>query len=234
MENHVTVPELRPSGEYWEQVFASRRWGSYPPEELVRFMARNFRSAADKSSVQVLEVGCGPGPNIWYLVREGFAVAGIDGSPTAIRQAHERLAAEALPHGTPSVDLRVGDFSSLPWPDVTFDAVVDVASLYANPMAKIIASVAEIRRVLKPGGTFFGKMFGIGTTGSDSGELLEAGTRRRPTTGPCAGNDVAHFFSRDELGILFAGFAGLTLDETYRTDHNGEVRICEWLLSARK
>jgi SAM-dependent methyltransferase len=230
----MKVTELSASGEYWERVFAARSWGCYPPEELVRFMARNFRSAPDKSGVRVLEVGCGPGPNIWFLVREGFTVAGIDGSPTAVRQARERLAAEKLPHTTPRVDLRVGDFTSLPWSDAMFDVVVDIAALYANPIAKIGASIAEINRVLKPGGLFFGKMFGIATTGSDSGEQIEAGTRSNPTTGPCAGNDVAHFFSREELNDLFAGFSRLGMDQTHRTDRNGEIQIFEWLVSASK
>ncbi len=234
MENCITPPGTTAAGSYWERVFAARPWGSYPAEELVRFIARNFRAAPDKSSVQVLEIGCGPGSNIWYLAREGFTVAGIDGSPTAIRQAKERLAAEGLPHTMPRVDLRVGDFTSLPWEDEVFDAVVDIAALYANPMAKITAAIAEIRRVLKPGGVFFGKMFGTLTTGSDSGEVLEPGTRSNPRTGPCAGNEVAHFFSREELADLFSGFCVLGVDQTHRTDCNGEIQIFEWLVSTRK
>jgi SAM-dependent methyltransferase len=234
MENHDISPRVVVPHDYWENVFASRSWGAYPPEELVRFMARNFRSVADKSHVRVLEIGCGPGPNVWYLVREGFTVAAIDGSPTAVRQATARLAAEGLPQTAPHVDLRVGDFVSLPWEDGVFDVVVDVASLYANPMAKITATVASVSRVLKPGGLFFGKMFGRLTTGSDSGEQIEPGTRRNPTSGPCAGNDFAHFFSRSELECLFAGFSALVVDEAQRTDSNGEIRIFEWLVSARK
>src|SRR5450759_3956496 len=124
MENRINIPGTTAPGEYWERVFATRPWGSYPPEELVRFIARNFRAVPVKSGVRVLEIGCGPGPNIWYLVREGFTVAGIDGSPTAIRQAEGRLVAEGLPHKMPLVDLKVGDFASLPWANEMFDAVV--------------------------------------------------------------------------------------------------------------
>ncbi len=219
---------------YWEQLFASRPWGAYPPEELVRFMARNFRSVLRKSDVRALEIGCGPGPNIWFLVREGFSVAGIDASATAIRQARERLAAEGLPNGEPRVDLRVGDFAVLPWPPASFDAVIDIEALYSNPLATITRCLEEVRRVLKPGGLFFGKMFGSGTTGSDSGEAIEPGTRRNPTSGPCAGNHIAHFFSRNELDTLFAGFAEFAVDQACRTDRNGEVKIFEWLVGARK
>lgn len=230
----MKIPTTTVPSNYWEQIFASRAWGDYPPEELVRFIARSFRSVPNKSEVRVLEIGCGPGPNIWYLVREGFTVAGIDGSPTAIRQAEERLIAEGLPHEKPRVDLKVGNFASLPWADESFDAVIDVEALYANLMANIRASIAEIRRTLKPGGLFFGKMFGAQTTGSDSGEMIEPGTCITPKTGPCAGNDVSHFFTREEFKYLFAGFRELCIDQTARTDHNGKVQIFEWIVSARK
>lgn len=216
--------------DYWENIFASRGWGAYPPEELVRFIARSFRAVPDRSKVRVLEIGCGPGPNIWFLAREGYAAAGIDGSPTAIEQAGARLKAENLP----TADLKAGDFSRLPWPDASFDAVVDVAALYANTLPTINATLAEIMRVLKPGGLFFGKMFAERTTGSDSGTMIEPGTVSKPTSGPCAGNELAHFFSREELPVLFAGFDELRVDQIYRTDGNGEMHIFEWLVSARK
>ena len=225
-----STPSSAEALDYWENIFARRGWGAYPPEELVRFIARNFRAVPDRAQVRVLEIGCGPGPNIWFLAREGYAAAGIDGSPTAIRQAEERLRAEGLP----AADFQVGDFSRLPWPDASFDAVVDVAALYANPMHAIRATVAEIARVLKPGGLFFGKMFAEQTTGSESGVVLEPGTVSKPTEGPCAGNEVAHFFSRTELYELFAGFDELGIDQIHRTDGNGEIDIFEWLMSARK
>jgi SAM-dependent methyltransferase len=224
------MPTSAEALDYWENIFASRGWGAYPPEELVRFIARRFHTVPNRSQVSVLEIGCGPGPNIWFLAREGYAAAGIDGSATAIRQAEERLRAEGLP----PADLKVGNFATLPWSDASFDAVVDVAALYANPMQAIRATVAEIMRVLKPGGLFFGKMFAEGCTGSGSGVMLEPGTVSRPTSGVCAGNEVAHFFSRAELHDLFADFGELGIDAIHRTDGNGAMDIHEWLVSATK
>jgi SAM-dependent methyltransferase len=219
---------------YWESIFAQRAWGAYPPEELVRFIARNFRTVPDRAQIRVLEIGCGPGPNIWFLAREGYSVAGIDGSPTAIRQADERLRIEGLPSTTPNVELKVGDFTQLPWPDGSFDAVVDIEALYANPMQKIRTAVAEVGRVLKPGGLFFGKMFADESTGSQSGAVIEPGTVSNPTSGPCAGNEVAHFFSREELPELFSDFSKLAIDQIHRTDGGGEVHIYEWLVQAQR
>lgn len=220
--------------DYWEQLFTSRAWGLYPPEELIRFIARTFRGAKDKAEVRVLEIGCGPGPNIWYLVREGYTVAGIDGSPTAIRQAQERLIREGLPHVVPQVDLRVGNFTSLPWGNESFDVVIDIEALYANSLTNIRVSLDEIRRTLKVGGWFFGKMFGDQTSGSHSGTMIEPGTMQFPKVGPCTGNEIAHFFRREEFKDLFDGFYDLCIDHIHRTDRNEEIQIYEWLVSARK
>ena len=229
----VSRVQLR-STEYWDKVFSSRSWGAYPPEELIRFIARNFGNVKNRSEINILEVGCGPGPNVWYLAREGYKVAGIDSSPTAIQRARERLNADRLPSGGGVVDLQVGNFVNLPWPADSFDAAADVSALYANTLADIRLAINEIHRVLKVGGLFFGKMFGTETTGSNTGESIESGTRRRPDIGPCAGNEVAHFFSRIELQELFSTFSDLSIDFTLRSDYSGEVKIFHWLVSARK
>ena len=78
----------------WENVFRSQAWGKYPGEDLIRFVARNFYGVPDRSAIRLLEVGCGPGANLWFMAREGFTVYGIDGSQTAIDQARARLDAE--------------------------------------------------------------------------------------------------------------------------------------------
>jgi ubiquinone/menaquinone biosynthesis C-methylase UbiE len=195
-------------------------------------MARTFRGR-DRGGVRVLEVGCGPGPNIWYLAREGYQAAGIDFSATALRLARDRLSSEGLLFED-RLDLREGSFTELPWGPESFDAIVDIAALYANRITDIRATIGEIRRCLKPDGIFFGKMFGIETTGSDSGEEIEPNTRSQPDKGPCAGNDLAHFFSHDELVDLFSGFGQLLLDSTIRTEREGAIRIFHWLVTAKK
>ena len=68
----------------WDDVFRSRSWGKYPKEELVRFIARRYYGAPDRSAVRILDLGCGYGAATWYLAREGFAVSAIDGSRVII------------------------------------------------------------------------------------------------------------------------------------------------------
>src|ERR1700742_4757713 len=115
----------------WDQVFYSGRWGMYTSEELVRFVARNFYSTPDRSKVKILEVGCGPGGNLWYLAREGFATFGIDGSSVAIDHARLRLD-EAVPGWSRKGKLFVGDVSRIPLEDDSIDAVIDNECVYSN------------------------------------------------------------------------------------------------------
>src|SRR5690349_1097830 len=95
---------------------------------------------------RVLEIGYGPGVGTGALlaaVPDGH-VSGIDPSPAMYRQARRRVGA------VKRVDLRIGEVSSLPWPDAAFDAIVAVntAQFWPDPAA----DVAEAMRVLAPGG----------------------------------------------------------------------------------
>ncbi|MGB4114929.1 MAG: class I SAM-dependent methyltransferase [Polaromonas sp.] len=222
---------------HWDEKFSSRAWGRYPPEDLVRFMGRRFRDA-DRKLVRVLEVGCGPGANIWFLHREGYAVHGIDISQTAIDLAAARLATENIGLHSPAADLRVGNFSNLPWPEAHFDVVVDVFALYANTLDVISQALSEIDRVLKSGGLLYTKLWGTHTTGFGQGLALEPGTFDAIRTGPCASMGVTHFFTREEIKTVFGKFfQPIAVDLVLREDSTATQQIeefhCQFVKRAR-
>ena len=199
--------------QHWDEKFRTRDWGRWPPEDLVRFMGRNYKHV-DRGGIRVLEVGCGPGANVWFLYREGYGVAGIDGSPAAIDIAARRLAQEGTVINTQAADLRVGNFSVLPWPDASFDVVVDVFSVCSNPVDVIEKTLTEIRRVLKPGGQFYSKQWGRNTTGYGQGAALEANTYDDIPYGPCCGMGLTHFFDLKEIEALFGRYFTVKAIET--------------------
>lgn len=216
----------------WDDLFARKAWGRYPPEELVRFMARTFGAAPDRKAIRVLEIGCGPGANLWYLAREGYAAYGIDGSGVALEQARQRLAGEGL-----SAELVKGDAMRLPWPDDHFDAVLDIECVYANVLADSRRILAEAHRVLKPGGRLFSKTFATGTSGEGSGPRVgdEPNTYRDLRGGHFnAGYGVIRFTAESEIAGLYAGFADLAWELVTRTfdERRGVVR--EWVVTGRK
>ena len=114
----------------WDDVFCKSEWGKYPNESLIRFVAGKYYGSPNRKNIKILEVGCGPGANLWYLSREGFNAYGVDGSQKAISIARKRFSDEHL-----MVELQVCDIMKLPYPDNYFDCVVDIECLYANSFA---------------------------------------------------------------------------------------------------
>jgi SAM-dependent methyltransferase len=214
----------------WEDIFATREWGKYPSEDLIRFVARNFYQVPDRSEVRLLEVGCGPGANLWYLAREGFSFAGIDGSQTAIDKAASRLDGEC-PGWRARGDLRIGDIASLPYESLTFDAVIDNEALSCNGFEAARDMYAEIARVLKPGGRLYSRTFAIGSWGDGSGESLGRGAWRC-AEGPLAGKGVCRFTAEADIPELLAPFELDTLEVQSWTCDNRHQQIREWLITA--
>lgn len=159
----------------WESIFQQQEWGKYPNEELVRFIARNFYNVPDRRDVKILEVGCGTGANLWFVAREGFSVYGVDGSETAISRAVSRLDKEV---DSWNGQLWVGDIVDLPFPDESFDAVIDCEAICCNSFEDSKRIYTEMSRVLKPNGKLFSKTFAEGT----KGRLLEGKSLIRLTT----------------------------------------------------
>lgn len=94
---------------------------------------------------RVLDVPCGTGRHAAALAERGYTVAGLDISEAAL--------AEARRVG-PSLDLRRGDMRELPWPDESFDAVLNLwtAFGYFETQDEDERVLAEFARVLAPGG----------------------------------------------------------------------------------
>jgi demethylmenaquinone methyltransferase/2-methoxy-6-polyprenyl-1,4-benzoquinol methylase/phosphoethanolamine N-methyltransferase len=98
----------------------------------------------------VLEVGCGTGEIAMRAKARsgprGF-VAGIDPSPEMIAAARQKAARANL-----DIDYRVAGVEALPFADATFDVVLSSLMMHHLPEDLKPRALAEIRRVLKPGG----------------------------------------------------------------------------------
>jgi len=100
---------------------------------------------------RILYLGCGAGRNLIPLVRASFEVYGMDLSPGGLKIIREKLRSEKL-----GAELRIGDvFRKLPYPKECFDAVISVQVLNHNVKKKILGTIGEITRVLKPNGMIF-------------------------------------------------------------------------------
>jgi len=104
--------------------------------------------------MRVLDVGCGSGRNIVYLLRSGYEVFGVDADPNAV-QAVRQLAARVAPH-LPADNFRVEPIEGITFPEAFADVVISSAVLhFARDDAQFMAMLEGTWRVLKRGGFFF-------------------------------------------------------------------------------
>jgi SAM-dependent methyltransferase len=156
-----------------------------------RDLARAFADAGGITpGMRVLDVGCGPGALTAELARRlGAAnVAAVDPSPEFVAECR---------HRNPGVDVREASAEALPFPDESFDAAL--AQLVLHFVRDPDTAVAEVRRVLRPGGVagacvwdFGGGMrllsaFWEAASSLDPGSPVEFATRRFGRDGEIAG-----------------------------------------------
>ncbi|MEM7565248.1 MAG: class I SAM-dependent methyltransferase, partial [Pseudomonadota bacterium] len=180
----------------------------------------------------ILEVGFGTGSNLWFAAREGFSVAGIEGSPTAVETARARFRKEGL-----KGDLRLGDFSELPYDDLDFDLVIDRAALTHIGKKAQSRAISEIHRCLKPGGYFLFNGYASHHSSCSSGRPGPDGVTVEISKGSLVDVGQVRFSSRSDIDDLFSG--GWSLNQVQRRDWvesgKSETEIhAEWVVVAQK
>jgi tellurite methyltransferase len=106
---------------------------------------------------KVLDAGCGGGRNLFYFLRNGYEVFGIDPNPQAIVAVKE-LAAVLAPNN-PQENFSIGSIENMSHSATTFDLVICSAVLhFAKDEQHFDAMLRSMFRVLKPGGYFFARL----------------------------------------------------------------------------
>jgi SAM-dependent methyltransferase len=102
----------------------------------------------------VLDAGCGYGRNLVHLLRSGCQVFALDQDPQAVD--HVRQLSESLQTGLPAENFQAGSIENMPFPGAIADVVLCNAVLhFARDDRHFRAMLAELWRVLKPGGMLF-------------------------------------------------------------------------------
>jgi len=100
---------------------------------------------------RILDLGCGSGKHLIFLVKHGFKLYGIDIAEGAIKIAQEKLKKNKL-----KANLKTGSiYKKLPYKDNFFDAVISLRVMNHGRIEQIRRIIREIERVLKSQGSIF-------------------------------------------------------------------------------
>src|SRR5258705_8208723 len=150
MQNPTTKSENAPSADPLARFKEAQRegWAHFAPLEAITTpaAAELVRRASPRAGHRVLDVGCGTGPVAVTAARKGARVTGLDLTPELLERARENSRIAEV-----DIEWRQGDAEELPFPDKAFDVVLSQFGHMFAPRPHV--AVAEMLRVLKPGGT---------------------------------------------------------------------------------
>ncbi len=218
----------------WEQIHSERSWGRYPNEELVRFIGKKkFSIPKEKRrEINILEIGCGQGANLWFLAKEGFTVYGIDISESAIKKAEEHLIGEY----NVKANLETADARKLPYENDFFDIVIDVSTIQHIPFQDHIKSYKDIFRILKSGCCFWSFHIAEGCWGYGTGELIDYKTFENVSEDASRNHGMVCMPSDTDLSKLLTecGFKVNSIEKHKRTYENQTKEVIHWIIEANK
>jgi len=166
--------------------------------DLLRDLRREMRRLGPErrwSALRVLDLGCGPGRAMLPLSRQVGEIHGVDVSDEMARLARKRLA------GAPNAQVHLGSGSDLGmFADDWFDFGYSYAVLQHIPSREVVFNyLAELRRVLRPGGVLRCQMNGLPGTAACCDTW--SGVRVRP-------EEVRRFALDNDMQLLAMEGAG--------------------------
>ena len=214
----------------WDTLFYKYEWGKYPSEIIIRFIKKSIYNNA--KNINILEIGCGTGANLWFFAKEGYNTYGIDGSNTALIKAKKLL----TNHKT-NANLFKGDIVNLPYEDNFFDIVIDSECLYSNDFESSKIILKEINRVLKNKGSFLSITFGTKTWGYGNGKKYknEPHTFKKIEKGALKKDyGLVRFIDLKGIKKLYKDFHIEEIEKLTRTINNRRHKIEEWIITCIK
>jgi ubiquinone/menaquinone biosynthesis C-methylase UbiE len=171
---HASAADLRNCGylKHREQLMRASRFthmDDYEPimERMNSKLHEQRKSLLEWSSIddgmQVLELGCGAGAltlddGLYHAVGPEGRITATDPSLGMLARAENKK----QKYGAANVWFRQASAENIPFPDATFDAVIGMLFLHFTDIPR---ALHEVRRVIKPGGTFT-TLYGLNFSGS--------------------------------------------------------------------
>jgi ubiquinone/menaquinone biosynthesis C-methylase UbiE len=146
----------------------------------------------------VIDIGCGYGKASFALIEAGYTVTGIDFSDVAA-EACRRSCGDKMKVICASV-------TAMPLNDGEADGVTMIHILEHLEKDELTKAVKEVRRVTRPGGKIFVRVFHADDMRSGTGGRIDGSTVVR-------GNGIRYsYFTEDRLRELFSEFRELSME----------------------
>jgi ubiquinone/menaquinone biosynthesis C-methylase UbiE len=221
---------VRDSAALWNRLHANPRFRPlYPSEDVVRFLVALRAQVPAQTQYRLLDIGTGGGRHMQLAAELGFSAFGVDISFTGLSHARERMH-----QNNSSGSVALASMTCLPFAEASFHAVVSYGSFYYATDDEMRHAIAEMRRVLAPGGHSlvvlrstddyrYGKGRELGPNTYELGieETNELGT-------------IQHFLAAQDIPEYFALFSNVNFEKTEWTTC-GRTRLnSDWLITAEK
>ncbi len=180
--------------DHWDSILSDNpdMYGLDPSESALAASAR----FGEVGAVTVLELGAGQGRDTFHFVRRGFDVTALDFSHRGLASIESRADQMGAVVRCRRHDVR----SPLPCADDSFDACYShMLFCMALTTDELVALMAEVRRVLKPGGLV--AYTARNTSDAHYGEGIDCGDDMWEH-----GGFIVHFFSPELIERLSDGF----------------------------
>ena len=185
--------------EEWANIAADSKW-LQAEADVVRW-AETIAPGAS-----ILDLGAGVGRHALWLDQQGFDVVALDAAPEGLAQIE----------GQGNVRTVCARMSDLPFQDGQFDHVLSWNVIYHGDEDILLRTIAEIRRVLKPGGSYLGTMLSKRRLPHELAKADGKEISRNTWVFESDSGDKKHphyYCSAAELLALFSGFEARWLED---------------------
>ncbi|MGC1646480.1 MAG: class I SAM-dependent methyltransferase [Candidatus Sulfotelmatobacter sp.] len=218
------------SSSHWDQLHEKARFRPvYPTDHVVRFLMTNRELLQRHHPARFLDIGLGAGRHMKLAAELEFPAFGIDISLVGLQHARERLLRAGF-----RASLSQASMLTLPYVDCSFAVVLSYGVFYYGTALEMRQALAEVHRILVPGG----KAFVVLRTTDDyrygKGVGLGHNTFQLNITETNELHSTQHFLAEDDVRVYFAEFAQLSFEKTETTFGNRRGVNSDWLVTVEK